>query len=148
MAIQARGYRIAATINPVAKVDLSKISRAGAIPPRSLPDGEHVITLHGARVVQSKTGSISVILDATSTEGVPIKFRPHLVFSPGGVSDLIVSNLSLLEALAGLSDDSVTLADIMNQLPNRTVTVDVIETVDRMGQTVNDIVAVIGPVAQ
>lgn len=146
MAIKSRGRRAAPTSNAASStssVDVLNISRGGKKAPEALPDGEHTITILSAAHRVAKSGSVVILVDAVSGDGVPVKLRPLLVSSPGGSSDLTIQNLEILEALAG-AEENATLGDILGQITQRTVTVDMAEVVDqRTGATVNDIVDVI-----
>lgn len=144
MAIKNRGARVATNnMSTHNHVDLSSIGRGGVIAPRALPDGEHALEIRSARHVVSKAGNVSVLLDISTADGTPVRIRPMLVHSAGGMSDMTVENLMILEQLAGLSGDELTLDKILPALDGREVRVELLEVADREGRPANDIIDVI-----
>lgn len=88
---------------------------------RVLPDGDHEIEIKGGRVVESKTtGSISVVLGATTLDGDVIRLQPLLVDSSGGDSETTIGNRAILAALARMDpEEDLTLDEVVARLTGR-----------------------------
>ena len=123
-------------------VSLKGISKGAETAAKAVADGEYVLIVTAARPVQSKHGSISLILSGT-VEGnqAPVLLRPFLVFSPSGSSNLTISNIELLQQLAGFGvHEDVDLEEVSQKLVGSTNAVILITVVDATtGRPINEI---------
>jgi len=132
--------------HPPASVSLKGISKGDVTAAKVVADGEYELTIDDVRPVQSKHGSISIILSG-KVEGhqAPVLLRPLLVFSPSGSSNLTTSNIELLQQMAGFGvDENVDLEEVRQKLVGSTSTVSLITVVDAStGRPINEILEVL-----
>lgn len=115
----------------------------GAAPQNTvLPEGDHEVTIEGARVVSGKSGSASVVPVVKTDTGEYVKVRPMLVFSPGGVSNLVDENRACLAEMAGVKPgEQIDMDTLLKRIAGARVGVQLIETADMRGLPINEIVA-------
>jgi hypothetical protein len=139
-ASQLRGRRAAPIHSQANSAHVPSLSFGGDIKrSTTLPDGEYNLTVIGARILQNKAGNVSLILNAETHEGEPVRLQGLLVYSPGGESQMVIDNRAILADMARLDGETVDADTLIAKLTGVTIWVDLIEVEAKDGSPANRI---------